>query len=87
MAGVTIIIDPVGPEITNEEVRPTPVIITPNDTFGDKEIDTAENAPTGEKEENETNQERRSKRGISITRALVLFGYDSWVALEPGKQT
>ena len=26
-----------------------------------------------------------SKKGISITRALVLFGYESWTALEPCK--
>ena len=87
MAGVTIKINPAGPEIINGEMRPTPVIMVSNETSGDKEIDTTENSPrTSEKEENaETVQERKSKRGISITRALVLFGYDSWVALEPGK--
>jgi len=26
-----------------------------------------------------------SKKGISITRSLVLFGYESWAALEPCK--
>ena len=34
MAGVTITIDPVvGPEISNEEVRPTPVIMVSNEIF------------------------------------------------------
>ena len=28
-----------------------------------------------------------SKKGISITRALILFGYESWTALEPGLLT
>ena len=26
-----------------------------------------------------------TKKGLSITRALVLFGYESWTALEPRK--
>ena len=26
-----------------------------------------------------------SKKGISLTRSLVLFGYESWNELEPGK--
>ena len=34
----------------------------------------------------ETEQkDKHHKKGISITRALVLLGYDSWAALEPGK--
>ena len=27
-----------------------------------------------------------TKKEISVTRALVLFGFDSWLALEPGKE-
>ena len=27
-----------------------------------------------------------TKREITVTRAFVLFGFDSWLALEPGKQ-
>ena len=46
------------------------------------------------KNENQTNdlknksdhlQREDSKKGISITRALILFGYESWLELEPGK--
>ena len=27
-----------------------------------------------------------TKKEISVTRALVLFGFESWLALEPGKE-
>ena len=40
--------------------------------------------PDGNEVDNEE-VEKVSKKGISITRSLVLFGYESWTALEPCK--
>ena len=28
----------------------------------------------------------KAKKGLSITRSLITFGFDSWVSFEPGKQ-
>ena len=29
-------------------------------------------------------RKKEAKKGLSITRALITFGYESWVAFEPG---
>ena len=41
--------------------------------------------------ENEANEEEKeegikvvAQKGVSITRALIMFGFESWSALEPG---
>ena len=40
--------------------------------------------------ENENDKEEAVKvvaqKGVSITRALIMFGFESWSALEPGKK-
>ena len=41
--------------------------------------------PDGGNEVNNDEVINVSKKGISITRSLVLFGYESWNALEPCK--
>ena len=54
--------------------------------FSPSQHDTTNIEPT-QKEESIPNEGIKtiSKKGISITRALVLFGYESWTALEPCK--
>ena len=43
------------------------------------------------KDENEQDNEEVVKvvaqKGVSITRALIMFGFESWSALEPGKSS
>ena len=51
--------------------------------------DTTENNTIKETEDNEAKQQAKrraeAKKGISITRALITFGHESWIAFEPGK--
>ena len=35
-------------------------------------------------EEELAKRKAEAKKGISITRALITFGFESWIALEPG---
>ena len=85
MAGVTVTTDSADPEITNGDELPKQVIINISETPEDNELDTNGSVPAGENEADEPNEERKAKKSLSITRALVLFGFDSWKALEPGK--
>ena len=56
------------------------------DSFSPSQHETA-NIEQPKKEESIPNEGIKtiSKKGISITRALVLFGYESWTASEPCK--
>ena len=85
MAGVTVTTDSADPEITNGDELPKQVIINISETPEDNELDTNGSVPAGENEADEPIEERKAKKSLSITRALVLFGFDSWKALEPGK--
>ena len=44
-----------------------------------------ENKEQDDENKDEIKPEVKKVQGISITRSLVLFGYESWVALEPGE--
>jgi len=50
------------------------------------EADKEEETKEEENKEDEAFAKRRAeaKKGISITRALITFGFENWIALEPG---
>ena len=85
MSGVTETTDSTVPEAINAKELPKQVIITTSETPEDNQLDINGSVPAGENEVEEPTEERKAKKSLSITRALVLFGFDSWKALEPGK--
>ena len=56
---------------------------SPNEPSAPTEEITAKETNNAEEEQQENTKER-TKKSMSITRALILFGYESWIALEPG---
>ena len=82
---MTATTDSAGPEPIIAEGLPKQVIITTSETPEDNQLDINGSVPAGENEVDEPIEERKAKKSLSITRALVLFGFDSWKALEPGK--
>ena len=77
-----------------DEIHPT-VIVPKNEhnNAQNKSDATTENNTTkesGHAEEvqqarNKETTKKQAKNSISITRALIVFGYESWLALEPGE--
>ena len=61
-------------------------ISTKDDAEKDEEAKEKE-AKEEESKEDAAFAKRRAeaKKGISITRALITFGFENWIALEPGK--
>ena len=51
--------------------------------------DTTENNSIREAEDNNNKQQAKrmagAKKGMRITKALITFGHESWIAFEPGK--
>ena len=60
-------------------------------TTGNEENDNASSSDAEVKKETSEEFKKRSKRRseakkcISITRALISFGFETWIALEPGE--
>ena len=61
--------------------------VTSTTTFAEEEINGPEIEKTDGDEVNNEEVITTSKKGISISRSLILFGYESWTALEPCKFT
>jgi hypothetical protein len=61
--------------------------VTSTTTFAEEEINGSEIEKTDGDEVNNEEVITTSKKGISISRSLILFGYESWTALEPCKFT
>ena len=53
--------------------------------FVEEEKNPAETEKQDDEEGNTEGAKVVSKKGISLTRSLVLFGYESWNELEPGR--
>ena len=54
-----------------------------------KVVDTTTNNAIKETKDNEDKQQAKrrakAKKGFSVTRALLIFGHESWITFEPGK--
>ena len=59
---------------------------TPEDVSTKDDADKEDETKVEETEEEKAFAKRRAeaKKGISITRALITFGFENWIALEPG---
>ena len=68
------------PAITNEATSLTSMTTVAEEEQNDTEIEKQD-----DEEGNSEGAKVVSKKGISLTRSLVLFGFESWNELEPGR--